>query len=175
MADEALDTRLVPDRSCDGCTMCCKVLEIVELEKPQQTWCTNCAIGTGCKIYEDRPKPCREFYCQYRLDKGLGEHWAPKSSKIIVAYEDQNDRLAIHVDESRKTAWRDRPYYDEIMNWVRRLTAEGKHVLVWEGKNAIVVLPNREINLGRIGVNQEMILEKRQTPRGLVVVNARVP
>ena len=175
MAEDPVELSLVSDRSCDGCTMCCKVLTIVEIEKPAQVWCSDCAIGTGCKIYEDRPKPCREFFCHYRRDAGLGEHWAPKKSKIIVAYEDENERLAIHVDESRKTAWRQAPFYQEIMNWVRRLTREGKHVMVWEGKNAIVVLPDKEINLGPIGANQEMIVEKLNTPTGPVIVNARVP
>lgn len=154
--------------------MCCKLLAIAEIEKPQQAWCPDCSIGTGCKIYNQRPEPCRQFYCQYRKDPGLGEEWAPRKSKIIVDFEPDNDRLAIHVDESRRSGWRSSPYYERIMQWVRSLAADGKHVLVWEGKNAIVVLPTREINLGKIGPNRDLIVEKRATPTGPVIVDVRL-
>lgn len=176
MSDNDLEIPLLADRSCDGCTMCCKVLAIdaPELQKPQQTWCANCTIGTGCKIYEERPSPCRSFFCQYRKDPGLSEEWAPKKCKIIIDYEAENERLAIHVDEGRKTAWRTEPFYSRIMNWAQSLSKRGQHVLVWEGLEAIVVLPNREIRLGKIGAAKDLIVEKRATPTGPVVVDVRI-
>lgn len=177
MNENSLDSQLVADRSCDGCTMCCKVLAIdtTELTKPQQSWCTNCTIGAGCQIYEERPSPCREFFCQYRKDPGLGEEWAPKKCKIVIDYEADNERLAIHVDEGRKTAWRSEPFYSQVLNWARSLSTQGQHVMVWEGSIAIVVLPNREIRLGRIGANRDLIIEKRAGPTGPVVVDVRLP
>ncbi len=33
--------------SCDGCTVCCKVLKIRELDKPANIWCAECKIGGG--------------------------------------------------------------------------------------------------------------------------------
>jgi hypothetical protein len=33
--------------------MCCKVLPIAALEKPEQSWRTHCDIGKGCRIYAD--------------------------------------------------------------------------------------------------------------------------
>ncbi|MEM6913808.1 MAG: hypothetical protein AAF511_07505, partial [Pseudomonadota bacterium] len=143
-------------------------------QKPQQTWCANCIVGTGCNVYEGRPSPCREFYCQYLKDAGLSEEWAPKKSKIIIDFESENERLAIHVDEGRKSAWRSEPFYSRILSWARTLTSRGQHVLVWEGTDAIVVLPNREIRLGKIGSNRNLIVKKAASPTGPVVVDVRV-
>ena len=54
-------------RSCDGCNMCCYIPYIDEptLKKEEWTMCQNCDVGVGCKIYEDRPKPCRTFECSW--------------------------------------------------------------------------------------------------------------
>src|SRR5882724_2041221 len=52
-----------PDNKCGTCTMCCKLLFVNELKKPKNTWCEHCAIGTGCKVYQDRPASCAGFKC----------------------------------------------------------------------------------------------------------------
>tara|TARA_R100001163_G_C4927654_1_gene105011 strand:+ start:96 stop:572 length:477 start_codon:yes stop_codon:yes gene_type:complete len=53
--------------SCDDCNMCCKLPEIPSINKKSFSWCTNCEVGQGCKIYEKRPKKCKDFYCAYAL------------------------------------------------------------------------------------------------------------
>ena len=50
-------------RECGTCNLCCK-LPYIENFKPQYKWCSNCEIGVGCKIYETRPKKCKDFYCR---------------------------------------------------------------------------------------------------------------
>lgn len=52
-------------RVCGGCTACCKLMEVTELQKPMGRWCQHCAIGEGCKIYEERPESCRGFRCAW--------------------------------------------------------------------------------------------------------------
>lgn len=54
--------------TCDGCTLCCKLLAIPELKKPLNTICSHCTVGVGCKIYQSRPGSCRKFYCRYITD-----------------------------------------------------------------------------------------------------------
>ena len=48
---------------CGQCSMCCKVLPIAELGKPQMTWCGHFRKGLGCSIYADRPTACKDFRC----------------------------------------------------------------------------------------------------------------
>jgi hypothetical protein len=39
---------------------------VEELDKPEGEWCEHCEIGAGCRIYEDRPKMCRVWSCEWR-------------------------------------------------------------------------------------------------------------
>jgi hypothetical protein len=52
---------VVPGRNCDGCTMCCKLLSVAELDKPPVSWCTLCDVKVGCNAYAGRPTECRDF------------------------------------------------------------------------------------------------------------------
>ena len=47
--------------------MCCKLPEIPSINKKSFSWCSNCKVGQGCKIYDKRPKKCKDFYCAYAL------------------------------------------------------------------------------------------------------------
>lgn len=48
---------------CDGCTICCKILEIKAINKKAWERCKHCE--NGCTIYATRPAVCREFECAY--------------------------------------------------------------------------------------------------------------
>ena len=50
---------------CFDCNMCCKLPEIPSISKKSFSWCKDCNIGVGCKIYESRPQKCKYFYCMY--------------------------------------------------------------------------------------------------------------
>lgn len=53
---------------CDGCTLCCELLRVPELDKPAGIMCDHCD-GTKCTIHTDRPEVCRKFECVYsRMD-----------------------------------------------------------------------------------------------------------
>jgi hypothetical protein len=54
-------------RECGDCSLCCKLPEINYFKEKKESfkWCDNCNVGVGCKIYNERPKGCRDFYCLY--------------------------------------------------------------------------------------------------------------
>src|SRR4051812_11153390 len=112
---------LVEGRGCNGCTMCCKLLGVKELDKPQMEWCSHCTPGVGCKIYETRPAECSAFYCDYRKRPELDERWHPKQSKMVVVYREKDRALAVYVDPTRKDAWRKAPFYGQIKMWASNL------------------------------------------------------
>ena len=58
-------------RTCGSCSLCCKVMEIKELKKPMNKWCSHCAKGGGCSIYPTRPAECRTFDCLWLKDESL--------------------------------------------------------------------------------------------------------
>ena len=160
---------LVAGRSCDGCTMCCKLLEVAPLNKPRATWCTHCDQKRGCTIYPDRPGACRSFHCGYLRIGHLDERWKPSKAKFLVNYEDQANRIAIHVDPARPNAWRVAPFYATIKQWSQRAFAERRLLIVWSAQHAIVVLPDRDCDLGIVRDDQFIVPVQRMTARGPIV------
>jgi hypothetical protein len=136
-------TEIVSGRNCDGCTMCCKLLRVEELETPPLSWCPHCVAKSGCAIYVDRPTECRQFYCEYLLDASLGEHWKPSRCKMVVVLEDHVGDLVIHTDPDRPHVWPREPFRSDVSRWARTARRNGRQVIVWEGERKIVVTPDR--------------------------------
>jgi hypothetical protein len=149
--------------------MCCKLLEVAPLNKPRATWCTHCDQKHGCNIYADRPGACRSFHCGYLRLAVLDERWKPSKAKFLINYEDQANRIAIHVDPARPGAWRVAPYYATIKQWSERAFAERRMVIVWSAEHAIVVLPDRDVDLGLVRDDQFIVPVQRMTARGPMV------
>ncbi len=167
MSTQAQD--LVAGRSCDGCTMCCKLLAIDVLQKPRGVWCSHCDQKHGCTIYESRPDPCRGFYCGYLRLPQIDDRWKPSKAKFLINYEDAANRIVIHADPARPDAWRAEPYLKAIRQWAASARQQGGIVLVWAGSRATVVLPDREIELGTVREDQLIVPVERRTPRGIDV------
>jgi hypothetical protein len=95
--------------SCDGCTACCKILKIRELNKPGNTWCRHCKIGEGCGIYETRPESCRVYECVWlqsqRGGKPLAPELRPDKSRVVIGVTNQGDDLVLYVSPDRPDAW----------------------------------------------------------------------
>jgi hypothetical protein len=96
---------------CGTCTLCCKLLDIPELEKPMNRWCTHCTPGSGCRIYESRPAPCRDFACVWlesqKEEKPLPPALRPDKCKIVLSFsEDRKDVLGF-CDPSSPNAWKE--------------------------------------------------------------------
>jgi hypothetical protein len=167
--------QVVPGRNCDGCAMCCKLPNIDDLKKPQLGWCPHCVGHSRCGIYEQRPDFCRDYYCEYLLNPDLDERWKPSKSKLLVSFEADKDRVVIHVDPARPDAWRKEPFYSQIRRWGVLAPKEQQQVIVWEGRKAIAVLPNREKDLGEVRVDQLIISTARRGPsRSILDVDAIV-
>ena len=55
-------------RECGDCNLCCKLPRIDNF-KGEYEWCKHCDVGVGCKIYESRPKICKDFQCMWKAGK----------------------------------------------------------------------------------------------------------
>lgn len=158
---------LVPGRSCAGCTMCCKLLGIEALEKPRLTLCTHCTVGKGCGIYEERPVECAEFYCAWLVNPGLGDEWRPRDAKMMIAFDAVSNRVVVHVDPQRSDAWKKQPHYRQIKNMAVQALRNQGHLLVWQGREAIVVLPDRDVSLGSNAEDIVVVVTEKRTPMGV--------
>lgn len=137
--------------------MCCKILAIEDLNKPPQKWCPNCVIGTGCGIYETRPTECRDFFCSWLVDAGIPDHWQPSKSRMILTYASGENQITVHVDADRPHAWRKEPYYSQIRQWAAAVFSNNGKLLVRQGADVILVLPDGEHNLGPMKDGQAVV------------------
>ena len=96
--------------SCNGCTVCCKVMKIRELDKPANTWCADCKIGVGCGIYETRPESCRVYECIWlqtqSLDKPIAAALRPDRSRVVIGTTNGGEDVVLYVTPERPDAWR---------------------------------------------------------------------
>ena len=149
---------IVPGRGCGTCTLCCKVMRIVALEKPAGEWCGHCTVGAGCSIHGQHPAECAAFHCAYLTSPALSEAWRPAKSKLVVVSEFDGRRLAIHVDPDRPNAWREEPFHSQIRQWGRTAAAQMMQVVVWVRNRAIVILPDGEVDLGPMEDDDTIVL-----------------
>jgi hypothetical protein len=167
----------VPGRVCGSCSLCCKLLRIEELDKPAGRWCSHCTVGRdGCKIYDTRPGSCRSFHCTWLIDPKLRAEWRPSTAKMVLQYYHPARRLAVHVDPEFPSAWRSEPYYRQLKAWTCAAIDSARTpspdawlmapVLVYVDDRAIVMLPNRDIEVGTFTPGSELVVTERATPSG---------
>lgn len=159
-ADLSEEPRVAPGRACGTCTLCCKLIAVTALDKPPGTWCPHCVRGTGCSIYETRPTECRTFYCHWMLEKGLTADWKPDKAKFALVTS-EGGHMTAFVDPGFPGAWRASPYFETLKRW----SLEGARanpariVSVRIGTRGIVILPDREIDIGVVGPDDAIRLE----------------
>jgi hypothetical protein len=160
---------IVPGRSCEGCTLCCKLLDVPELNKPRFTWCKHCDVTKGCTIWTapERPSLCGEYFCAWMLNPALGPEWRPAESKMVISYDAPERRVVVSVDPSRADAWKRQPFYRQIKNMAMQALRNGGHLLVWQGRHAIVVLPDKDVMLGVIEKDAVIVVSENRTPMGV--------
>lgn len=81
-------------RQCDGCTACCTVIAVHELQKGLYKRCEHERKG-GCSIYEERPESCSIFRCGWLIGTVVdptGE-LRPDRSGVIFTMSSTGDKV----------------------------------------------------------------------------------
>lgn len=144
-------------RSCDSCTLCCKVLGIEAMVKPQGSWCPHCDIGRACRIYETRPEECRTFDCLWLQRENLGPEWRPDRAKFVLVPSADNAVLLVFPDPGAPDAWKRQPYHATLRDWSKAANAARRQIVVMVGERATVILPDRDVAVGRVGPNDRIV------------------
>ena len=122
--------------------------------------CKHLQADNRCGIYETRPTDCRTFFCEWMLEKGLGPEWKPERSKFALVMG-EGGHLTAFVDPGFPSAWRNAPYFAAF----KKLAADGARatptriITIRVGAKVIVVLPDREIDLGSVGPDESVRFE----------------
>ena len=149
-----------PGKSCGDCMLCCKLPALAPLDKPMGKWCVNARPGKGCQIYDSRPAECRAFHCGWLIDASLGPEWKPDRAKFYIAnFPDGNVHLM--VDPGAPGAWKDERYYPTIKIAAARLLEQGKNLFAVIGRRVIVILPEKNIDVGVVPDGHRVRIEGR--------------
>jgi hypothetical protein len=82
---------------CGTCTACCRVYAIPQLNKPAGKWCEHCAIGVGCKVYDNRPELCVDFACVW-----LQSHQRARGNELGMPIEMRPDKCKVVFSPTTK-------------------------------------------------------------------------
>ena len=96
----------IPGRACGSCTMCCKVLHIEEFSKPAGKLCASCVAGGGCAIYAARPQVCRDYECEWLMERSLPVALKPEKVGTILMVDPDTDQYQAVCDPEKPNAWR---------------------------------------------------------------------
>jgi hypothetical protein len=133
--------------------------------------CKHCDEGRGCRIYDIRPRQCRLFNCHFLTNRNLKEIWRPSKSHIVLVVTTDGQRIGAYVDPERPGAWRREPFYSTLKTWARAAVSrpgQVGQVLVCIGKRTIVILPDRNVDLGDVESDEMVITEARNGPKGAI-------
>ncbi len=156
---------LVPGRACGDCTLCCKLIGIDALNKPAGSWCPHCAPGKGCTIYAERPAECRTFHCSWLTTPNLGPEWRPTKSKMVLCIEGGGNVLAVWVDAGDPGAWRRDPYFRQLKEYAIA-EADRIRIVVYVKNRMVIILPNKEVDLGVMRPGDQLVVRETPTPNG---------
>jgi hypothetical protein len=118
---------LVPDRTCGGCTECCRAipLSLPELSKPTGKLCAYAVEDGGCSVHAIRPEACRTWFCLWRV-VDLPESWRPDRSGVILRPDGLIEgRITIHVERPNEFLGGD-GFFLAVSQWM----ADGLHIAV---------------------------------------------
>jgi hypothetical protein len=82
---------------CNGCTLCCKLLDIPWMNSPVGKYCSKCMVGGGCLIYDNAPEECKKYQCAYSQMENATIDLRP--DKCHVIFERFNDHIFIGLIE----------------------------------------------------------------------------
>ncbi|WP_137137042.1 hypothetical protein [Rhizobium sp. FKY42] len=126
-------------RSCARCTLCCRLPDIDELDKPANVNCVHCIDGFGCRAYDKRPRTCREFQCDWLTDPALDDAWNPLDCHMMV-YR-QGAQRTVLVDPSIGKAWQQGHYASMLTELARQSEAEGGYLILFAGDEVRRIRP----------------------------------
>jgi hypothetical protein len=164
-----------PGRQCGECSLCCKVVAVGVLEKPAGVWCRHCLKTSGCAIYGRHPDECREFHCGWLVNPEFGAEWYPRRSKMVLTFDRRVNRVGVHVDSGSPDAWRHKPYFDQLKRWARDGVERRLQVVVYVVDKVTVILPDKEVALGVLRPDDQIVVSVTRTASGWAFDAQAVP
>lgn len=107
---------------CDGCTLCCKMINVSWMDSPAGEYCNKCEENKGCSIFENASEYCKDYQCLYSQMDKVSINLRP--DKCHVIFEKLNHHIITGLIESGHTM------NEDIMNQIGSFNSEGISVLM---------------------------------------------
>jgi hypothetical protein len=99
-------------------------------------------------------------------DANVPDAWKPDHSRIVLTIFPGNGFLYAQVDPGAPQAWRQTPYYDDLRRMAKRLNEQGRHVIVFVGDVATLIMPEEAVPLGKMSAQDNFRVEAAFGPKG---------
>ena len=146
--------------------LCCKVMGVLELDKPPVTWCSHCSVGKGCAIYSARPASCAAFACAWLKEERWGPEWKPEKAKFILMADNARGWLFVHLDTAAPHAWKRPPYRENLNAFMRAGLPKGGRVFLKLRENFTLLLPDGEHPIGELADGDLIEVAMAKKPDG---------
>jgi hypothetical protein len=100
------------------------------------------------------------------LDPSLGPEWKPDKARFVVYPHRSSPNLQVAVDPSFPNAWTKPPYYARLKSWAQEQAKHGAFVFVRIRERVIVLLPDRDCDIGEVGLDDDILVARDFTPAG---------
>lgn len=111
---------------------------VPEVTEPAQ-WCRHCKPGGGCKIYDSRPAPCRDFECGWLANDGDPEYRPDRIHMVVGGQSDIFDAYVVYVDPTYPDA-PDMPLGRKLLDAMMRAGRHPNVVLITGEKRRLIGL-----------------------------------
>jgi len=111
------------------------------------------------------------------IERGLGLEWKPERAKLAMVKTEGGRRLTALVDPGFPSAWRRSPYYENLKAWAadaNRRLPELYLVDVLIGQRSIVILPDRDVELGVLAHDEVLQLACKAVATGQVIEVSKI-
>lgn len=138
------------NRQCGGCTLCCKLMPVKEIDKKSNTRCPHQRQHHGCAIYKDRPMSCKLWNCSWLINKDMADQQRPDRAHVVISpgletFWFRNNDTGEQIPVSAIEIWVDPKYPDaykdkRILAFLERRGKDGIAALVrYSSSDAFVI------------------------------------
>jgi hypothetical protein len=79
---------------------------------------------------------------------------------MVLRVESDGGLIAVHVDPSDPTAWRREPYFQMLKQFAIKGTDINQRVIVYIKNRVIVILPNKEVEVGTMNPGDHLVVRE---------------
>jgi hypothetical protein len=99
-------------------------------------------------------------------DGGMSAEWRPDRARFVLSNNPTNGFLYGQVDPGSPGARRRAPYFDALRAMAKTLLEERRHVIMFAGDSATLVMPDEAVPLGRMTEKDNFRVEPAFGPKG---------